>query len=116
MFGRGNYRGAGVSGHHSFEVYLSGGAYGSGRWALLDHDVSTVIFTEDGKRLMSLGARYRESVAEAYEAAELKIEAKLPRVTIFPKSHYVTPEERLLARLPVPVKDWALVRGKMTVL
>jgi hypothetical protein len=55
LLGRGNYRGAGVSGHHSFEVYLTGGAYGSGRWALLDHDVSTVIFAADGRRLMSLG-------------------------------------------------------------
>jgi hypothetical protein len=45
----------GVPGHNSFEVFLTGGAYGPGRWALLDHDVSTVIFTPDGSRLMSIG-------------------------------------------------------------
>src|SRR5690349_4349491 len=44
----------GVPGHNSFEVFLTGGAYGPGRWALLDHDVSTVIFTPDGSRLMSI--------------------------------------------------------------
>ena len=44
----------GVSGHNSFEVYLTGGAYGTGRWALLDHDISTVIYDKDGKRLLSL--------------------------------------------------------------
>src|SRR6266853_3165726 len=28
----------GVSGHNSFEAYLTGGAYGTGQWVLLDHD------------------------------------------------------------------------------
>lgn len=44
----------GVSGHNSFEVYLTGGAYGAGRWALLDHDISTVIYDSQGRRLLSL--------------------------------------------------------------
>ena len=44
----------GVSGHNSFEVYLTGGAYGSGKWVLLDHDISTVIFAPDGSRLLSI--------------------------------------------------------------
>lgn len=44
----------GVAGHNSFEVYLAGGAYGPGRWALLDHDISTVIFAPDGSRLLSI--------------------------------------------------------------
>ncbi len=47
-------RTVGVAGHTSFEVYLTGGEYGQGKWALLDHDISTVVFTEDGKRLMGL--------------------------------------------------------------
>ena len=47
-------RTAGVQGHTSFEVWLTGGEYGSGRWVLLDHDVSTVVFTPDGKRLMGV--------------------------------------------------------------
>lgn len=48
-------RSVGVSGHNSFEVFLKGGSYGdSGRWALLDHDLSTVVFDEDGKRLLSI--------------------------------------------------------------
>lgn len=44
----------GVSGHNSFEVFLTGGAYGTGRWALLDHDLSTVVFAPDGSRLLSI--------------------------------------------------------------
>ena len=47
-------RSVGVTGHSSFEVFLTGGAYGEGRWALLDHDVSTVVFDAEGKRLLSI--------------------------------------------------------------
>ncbi len=54
LLGHGKSRVAGVAGHNSFEVYLTGGAYGTGRWALLDHDISTVIYSPDGSRLMSL--------------------------------------------------------------
>ena len=61
LLGPGRHRGAAVRGHHTFEVCLTGGEYGTGRWVLLDHDVSTVIFTPDGKRLMSL----REVIADA---------------------------------------------------
>ncbi|MBA3937606.1 MAG: hypothetical protein H0X38_09095 [Planctomycetes bacterium] len=54
----GPFRGrvAGVEGHNSFEVYLTGGAYGQGDWALLDHDVSTVIFSDDGSRMLGITA------------------------------------------------------------
>ena len=34
--------------------FCSGGAYGEGRWALLDHDLSTVIFDESGRRLLGI--------------------------------------------------------------
>lgn len=54
LLGPGRSRTVGVTGHNSFEVYLTGGAYGEGRWALLDHDVSTVIFDDEGKRLLSI--------------------------------------------------------------
>jgi hypothetical protein len=54
LLGHCRARCVGVTGHNSFEVYLTGGAYGAGRWALLDHDISTVIFTPDGARLMSI--------------------------------------------------------------
>jgi hypothetical protein len=47
-------RTSGVPGHNSFEVYLTGGEYGAGKWVLLDQDISTVIFDKDGKRLMSI--------------------------------------------------------------
>jgi len=47
-------RSAGVEGHTTFEVWLTGGPYGSGQWALLDHDISTVVFTPDAGRLMGL--------------------------------------------------------------
>lgn len=40
--------------HTSFEVFLKGGAYGEGRWALLDHDIASVLFLADGSRLASL--------------------------------------------------------------
>lgn len=54
LLGQCRGRDVGVSGHNSFEVYLTGGPYGPGRWALLDHDVSTVIFSPDGSRLLSI--------------------------------------------------------------
>src|SRR5438552_12999995 len=47
-------RTSGVPGHNSFEVYLSGGEYGAGKWVLLDHDISTVVFDSAGKRLISI--------------------------------------------------------------
>ena len=45
---------AGVQGHTSFEVWLTGGPYGDGQWVLLDHDISTVVFSPDGKRLLGI--------------------------------------------------------------
>jgi len=54
LLGHNRARVAGVSGHNSFEVLLKGGAYGNGRWALLDHDISTVIFDPKGERLLSI--------------------------------------------------------------
>src|ERR1043166_1948799 len=44
LLGHGRGRVVGVTGHNSFEVFLKGGEYGEGRWALLDHDISTVVF------------------------------------------------------------------------
>lgn len=56
LLGHGRGRGVGAAGHNAFEVWLTGGAYGeSGRWALLDHDLSTVVFDESGQRLLGLG-------------------------------------------------------------
>jgi hypothetical protein len=54
LLGHSRGRGVGVEGHNSFEVFLKGGAYGEGRWALLDHDISTVIFDPESKRLLSI--------------------------------------------------------------
>src|SRR4051812_7344887 len=54
LLGHGRGRAVGVSGHNSFEVFLTGGAYGSGKWVLLDHDISTVIFNRDGGELLSI--------------------------------------------------------------
>ena len=53
-FGHNRARGVGVEGHNSFEVLLTGDAYGSGKWVLLDHDISTVIFDATGKSLLSI--------------------------------------------------------------
>ena len=54
LLGHCRSRSVGVTGHSSFEVFLTGGDYGQGRWALLDHDVSTVIFSPSQKRLLSI--------------------------------------------------------------
>src|SRR5262249_27735148 len=54
LLGHGRGRGRGVEGHNSFEVFLTGGAYGAGKWALLDHDLSTLIFDRQGGALLSL--------------------------------------------------------------
>lgn len=54
LLGHCRSRSVGVTGHNSFEVFLTGGEYGQGRWVLLDHDVSTVVFDADGKRLVSI--------------------------------------------------------------
>jgi hypothetical protein len=54
LLGHSRGRAVGVSGHNSFEVFLTGGPYGKGKWVLLDHDISTVIFNKDGTALLSL--------------------------------------------------------------
>ena len=54
LLGHCRSRNVGVSGHNSFEVFLTGGAYGAGKWVLLDHDISTVIFAPDGSRLLGI--------------------------------------------------------------
>ncbi|HTG43557.1 MAG TPA: hypothetical protein VK633_03385, partial [Verrucomicrobiae bacterium] len=54
LLGHGRARGVGVSGHNSFEVFLRDPIYPEGKWALLDHDISTVIFDSDGQRLLSI--------------------------------------------------------------
>ena len=53
--GPGRARTVGTAGHNSFEAFLRGGAYGTGRWAMLDHDLSTVVFAPDGNRLLGIG-------------------------------------------------------------
>ena len=54
LLGHGRGRGVGVEGHNSFEIFLKEGAYGAGKWALLDHDISTVVFDSEGKALLSI--------------------------------------------------------------
>lgn len=54
LLGHNRGRDVGVAGHNSFEVFLTGGLYGTGKWVLLDHDLSTVIYDLDGKGLLSL--------------------------------------------------------------
>jgi hypothetical protein len=54
LLGHGRSRTVSVDGHTSFEVFLSGGPYGGGKWVLLDHDISTVIFNREGTALLSI--------------------------------------------------------------
>ncbi len=60
LFGHGRARCVGVSGHNSFEVFLTGGHYGKGKWALLDHDICTVVFDERGTALLSIAEIRRD--------------------------------------------------------
>ena len=60
LLGHGRGRGVGVAGHNSFEVWLTGGAYGAGKWALLDHDISTVVFDTGGSALLGLADVQRD--------------------------------------------------------
>ena len=60
LLGHARGRGVGVAGHNSFEVFLKGGAYGEGRWGLLDHDLSTVIFDESGQRLLGIAEVHKD--------------------------------------------------------
>lgn len=54
LLGHNRGRSLGVTGHNSFEVFLTGGPYGDGRWALLDHDVSTILIDDRDERLLSI--------------------------------------------------------------
>src|SRR4051812_5402616 len=54
LLGHGRGRGVGVQGHNSFEVWLTGGPYGEGKWVLLDHDISTVVYNKEGSALLSI--------------------------------------------------------------
>jgi hypothetical protein len=54
LLGHNRGRCVGVDGHNSFEVFLTGGVYGKGKWVLLDHDVSTVVFDDAGAGLLSI--------------------------------------------------------------
>ncbi len=54
LLGHGRSRTVGVVGHNACEVFLTGGPYGDGRWVLLDHDISTVVFDAAGSRMLSI--------------------------------------------------------------
>jgi hypothetical protein len=60
LLGHSRGRGVGVDGHNSFEVFLQGGPYGAGKWALLDHDISTVIFNPEGTALLSIAEIHKD--------------------------------------------------------
>lgn len=60
LLGHNRSRVVGVSGHNSFEVYLRGGRYGEGRWVLLDHDVSAILFDDDAGRLVGISEIHRD--------------------------------------------------------
>jgi hypothetical protein len=73
LFGHNRGRCVGVEGHNSFEVFLTGGVYGKGKWVLLDHDVSTVIFDESGTGLLSIAevrADWKRLTSRAFKPAK----------------------------------------------
>jgi hypothetical protein len=54
LLGHNRGRGVGCAGHNSFEVFLTGGPYGAGKWVMLDHDQSTVVYNPEGSALIGL--------------------------------------------------------------
>lgn len=60
LLGHSRGRSTGTAGHVAFEAFLSGGPYGSGKWVLLDHDLSTVIFDPEGVGLLGLADIQRQ--------------------------------------------------------
>ena len=72
LLGHNRARAVGVSGHNSFEVFLTGGAYGQGKWVLFDHDISTVIYNADGTALLSLAEIQRDWKQLAKRTTDLK--------------------------------------------
>ena len=60
LLGHNRSRVVGTAGHNSMEVFLKGGPYGEGRWALLDHDLSTVIYDRQGEFLLSIADVQRD--------------------------------------------------------
>src|SRR5205807_1726955 len=60
LLGHNRGRGVGVNGHNSFEAFLTGGAYDQGKWVLLDHDLSTVVFDDKGTALLSLNEVHKD--------------------------------------------------------
>lgn len=60
LFGHSRGRCVGTAGHNAFEVFLTGGPYGAGKWVLLDHDLSTVIYNQDGTALLSLAEIHKD--------------------------------------------------------
>jgi hypothetical protein len=60
LLGHNRGRGIGCSGHNAFEVFLSGGPYGDGKWVLLDHDQSTVVYNPEGTALLSLAEVHKD--------------------------------------------------------
>ncbi len=72
LLGHNRGRCVGVSGHNSFEVFLTGGAYGEGKWAMLDHDTSTIIYDAKGSALLSIGEIQRDWKNLAKRTADLK--------------------------------------------
>jgi hypothetical protein len=60
LFGHGRGRGVGAAGHNTFEVFLTGGKYGEGKWVLLDHDLSTIAFDEEGAAMLSVAEVQRD--------------------------------------------------------
>ncbi len=70
LLGPGRSRICGLGGHTSHEVWLTGGAYGEGKWALLDHDISTVIFSPNGDRLLGLSEVAGEKYGPAAKSTD----------------------------------------------
>ncbi len=82
LLGHGRARSVDVDGHTSFEVFLKDASYGAaGDWALLDHDISTIVFDNSSKpkRLLNLAdiAYTSQSSPRRHEAREAILDNRL---------------------------------------
>lgn len=66
LLGHARARSMMVQGHTSFEAFITGGAYSTGKWVLLDSDITTVCFDKEQKMLMNI-----EELAASDRAAYL---------------------------------------------
>lgn len=100
LLGHSRSRTVGVRGHNSCEVFLKGGPYGEGRWALLDHDVSTIVMDPSGSRMLSI-AEIRDDLSRLTDPKfEPQRQQGWPLAGLHPDDHQAFAEFQVAEYLP----------------